>query len=233
MKLLLLGRGKTGSLVGDVARERGHAVTVYGRAEATAPNALSREALASYDAVVDFTSPEAVMGNVEACARSGKPTVIGTTGWYGAMDGVRKMVEQNKVAAVWGSNFSVGVNLFYAMLRSAAAAATYGYEFHISETHHVHKKDAPSGTAVAIRNVLTSAAGASGTAPAIEITSHRRGEVMGRHEVTLSSPVDTITLVHDAKSRRGFAEGAVLAAEWVVAQRHPGLYDFSDIFPQL
>ncbi len=120
------------------------------------------------------------------------------------------------------------MNVFYAIARAAASAAKYGYEHLHPETHHVHKKDAPSGTALALRTILQ-----PDGAPPLHIESVRTGDIMGRHEITLASEVDAITLTHEAFSRRGFAEGAVRAAEWVALQRHPGVYDFSDIFPDL
>jgi len=124
---------------------------------------------------------------------------------------------------VWGGNFSVGVNLVFEMLRVAAAAPRRGYTASITETHHIHKLDAPSGTALAMQRILGDAA----------IHSVREGDNMGRHEVIFQSDVDTITLTHQAFSRRGFALGAVKAAEWAATVRHPGIYEFSQIFRQL
>ncbi|HEY0565985.1 MAG TPA: dihydrodipicolinate reductase C-terminal domain-containing protein [Terriglobales bacterium] len=227
MNVLVLGRGKTGSLVADVVRERGHHVEVLGRAENENAAGLTPERLANVDVVVDFTTPHAVLKNVEACLRAKKPLVIGTTGWYAELPRVRSMVDQAKVAVLYGGNFSIGVNLFYAIARASTAAAQYGYDFHIRETHHVHKKDAPSGTAVAIARVLEK------NGAHAEISSVREGENMGRHELRIHSDVDTLTLTHQAESRRGFALGAVRAAEWLAAQRHPNLYDFAEIFPEL
>jgi 4-hydroxy-tetrahydrodipicolinate reductase len=227
MNVLVLGRGKTGALVADVARERGRHVEVLARAENENAAALTAERLANIDVVVDFTTPYAVLTNLEACLREKKPLVIGTTGWYADLPRVRAMVDDAKVAVLYGGNFSIGVNLFYAVVRASAAAARYGYDFHITETHHVHKKDAPSGTAVAIARVLEQAGAHA------EISSVREGENMGRHEVQIRSEVDALTLTHQAESRRGFALGAVRAAEWLAAQRHPKLYDFAEIFPEL
>lgn len=227
MNLLALGRGKTGALVAAEARERGHQVTSLGRQENEHENALTAAALDPFDVVIDFTVPEAVVPHIQACARAGKNMVVGTTGWYEHMAQVRKIVEQSKIKLVWGGNFSVGMNVFYAVTRAAAAAAKYGYAISIRETHHVHKKDAPSGTAMALRRILESS---RNTVP---IESVREGEIMGRHQVTLASAVDVITLTHEAKSRRGFAEGAVRAAEWIAMQPHPGVYDFSEIFDTL
>ena len=154
--------------------------------------------------------------------------MVGTTGWYGEIDRIRKLVETAGTGFVYGANFSIGVNLFLEVARTAAAALHHGYSGQIFERHHVHKKDAPSGTAIAIQNVMRDAAGKK---EEIEITSFREGEVVGMHEVVLESGADRIYLCHDAKSRQGFAEGAVRAAEWLEGKK--GFYDFKDIWREL
>lgn len=226
LNLLVLGRGKTGALVAAVARERGHSVCALGSAENTSARALTPEALRKVDAVIDFTTPQAVMANIEACAKHGANIVVGTTGWHGEIDRVRKLVVESGIGFVFGANFSVGVNLFFEIARPAASAVTHGYAGQILERHHVHKKDAPSGTAVALRNIAKEASGAD-----FAIQSEREGEVVGYHELVLDSPNDTITLAHNAKSRRGFAEGAVRAAEWLAGRK--GFYDFKDVWRDL
>lgn len=228
MNLLLLGRGKTGSLVAEVARARRHEVEVAGSRENAGCAALTAEKLHDVGAVLDFTTPHCVLANVEACVRSGKNMVVGTTGWYGEMDRVRQLVEEHGTGFVYAANFSVGVNLFFDAARSAAAALRHGYAGQIFERHHAHKKDAPSGTAIAIERLMRQG---SGRSEPIEITSFREGEVVGLHEVVLESENDRIYLCHDAKSRRGFAEGAVLAAEWIVGKK--GFYDFKDVWREL
>lgn len=224
MKVLVLGKGKTGALVAECARERGHQVTSAGREANITP-----QALAPFDVVIDFTTPQAAIANIEACAHARKKIVVGTTGWYAELPRMTQLVLASGASLLWGGNFSIGVNLFYSIVRSAASAASqYGYDFSITETHHIHKKDAPSGTALALQQLLASA----GIAATIE--SVREGENMGRHQITLTSPVDAITLTHQAHSRRGFALGAVRAAEWLASPaRQPGIYDFSAIFQQL
>jgi len=222
MKLLLLGHGKTGSLVAEVARERGHAVQVLTSSQNPNTAGLTADALRDVDAVVDFTTPHAVLKNIEACVRAHKSMVVGTTGWYSELPRVREMVEEGGVGFVYASNFSVGVNLFFEITRTAAVALQHGYVAKIVERHHVHKKDAPSGTAVTLQNVLRESGGHTA-----EITSLREGEVVGEHTVILGSGNDVIRLEHQAKSRRGFAEGAVLAAEWV--QGRSGFFEFRDV----
>jgi 4-hydroxy-tetrahydrodipicolinate reductase len=228
MKLLLLGRGKTGSLVAEIARLRGHEVDVAGAAENAASSALAAEKLRDIQVVIDFTTPSSVLGHIEACVDAGKNMVVGTTGWYTEVDRIRKLVETQGTGFIYAANFSVGVNLFLEVARAAATALRHDYTGQIFERHHVHKKDAPSGTAIALQNVIREASGKSDD---IEITSFREGEVVGMHELILQSPADRIYLCHDAKSRQGFAEGAVRAAEWLVGRK--GFYDFKDVWRKL
>ena len=213
-------------MVAEVARERQHRVRVLGAAHNENAKALGSETLADVDVVVDFTTPHAVIHNIEACIRHRMNMVVGTTGWYGEIPRIKKLVEESGTGFVYAANFSIGVNLFFDIVRAGAPALRYGYEGNIIEKHHVHKKDAPSGTAAQIRNVVRDAIHAE-----LPIESVREGEIVGLHQVTLDSAADTITLVHDSKSRRGFAEGAVRAAEWVKGKR--GFYDFKDIFREL
>ncbi len=226
MKLLLLGVGKTGSLVAEVARERGHAVDVLYEAENASASGLTKERLASIDVVVDFTTPHCVLDNIRACIAAGKSMVVGTTGWYGEIPQIRSEVETRGTGFVFGSNFSIGVNLFFDLVKSAAPALAHDYAVHIYERHHVHKVDAPSGTAATMQKIVQESSGRE-----VEVTSFREGEVVGMHELVLESPADTIYLCHDAKSRHGFAEGAVRAAEWLQGKK--GFYDFKDIWREM
>ena len=228
MNLLILGRGKTGSLVADVARERHHQIEIAGVKENVACGALTPEKLQGVGAVIDFTTPHGVVANIEACAKAGTNMVVGTTGWYKEIERIRALVEQHQSGFVYAANFSVGVNLFFDVARTAAAALRHEYSGQIFERHHVHKKDAPSGTAIAIQQVIRDA---SGHPKDVEITSFREGDVVGLHEVVLESAADRIYLCHDAKSRRGFAEGAVRAAEWLAGKK--GFYDFKDVWREL
>jgi len=228
MNLLLLGRGKTGSLVAEAARERKHNVQTAGSKENTACAALTPAKLQDVAMIIDFTTPHCVVANIEACVRAGKNMVVGTTGWYKELDRVRALVEQHGTGFIYAANFSVGVNLFFEVARAAGTALRHNYTGQIFERHHVHKKDAPSGTALAIQRILREA---SGRSEDVEITSFREGEVVGMHELILESGNDRIYLCHDAKSRRGFAEGAVLAAEWIAGKK--GFYDFKDVWREL
>jgi 4-hydroxy-tetrahydrodipicolinate reductase len=226
MEILILGAGKTGSMVAEVAAARGHNVDVLRGAQNPDAAGLTRDRLRSIDAVIDFTTPQAVLLNMESCILAKKNMVVGTTGWSNEVPRVRQLVDQTGTGFLYGSNFSIGVNLFYDVARSAAGALRHQYLGQIFERHHVNKKDAPSGTAVELQKIIRDA-----SATKLEITSFREGEVVGMHEVILNSPNDTIYLCHDAKSRRGFAEGAVRAAEWLAGKR--GFFCFQDVWRSL
>lgn len=228
MNLLLLGRGKTGSQVAEVAAERKHHVQIAGSNENADGAAVNPETLRGVDVVIDFTAPHCVLANIQACVRAGKNMVVGTTGWYKELDQVYRLVSEHGTGFLYAANFSIGVNIFFDMVRDAAAALRHDYTGQIFERHHLHKKDAPSGTAIAIQRILQES---SGTKEPMEITSFREGEVVGLHEVVLESQGDRIYLCHDAKSRRGFAEGAVLGAEWLSGKK--GFYNFKDIWREL
>jgi len=228
MKLLVLGKGKTGSIVADIARERGHEVVALDEHDNAGASALTPEHLRKLatDVAIDFTAPDAVIENICACARAKVNLVVGTTGWYGHVSKVRELVEESKIGFVYGSNFSIGVNVFFEAIRAAAAAVPFGYEVKLIERHHEQKKDKPSGTAVTLHKIIQETSGADA-----EITSIREGDVVGTHTVLLDSEFDTMMLVHDAKSRAGFAAGAVRAAEWIRGKK--GFYEFRDIFSEM
>jgi 4-hydroxy-tetrahydrodipicolinate reductase len=226
MNILVLGKGKTGALVAEVAAERGHAARAVGNADNAGGKALTREALGSIDVVIDFTTPHVVLENIATCVRNGGAMVVGTTGWYDRIPQVQALVENASTGLVFGANFSVGVNLFFEVAHAIAPALDLGYTGNIVERHHLTKKDKPSGTAIAIGNVIATKAGKS-----LEIESIRAENIVGDHEIRLESANDTITLAHSAKTRRGFAEGAVRAAEWIHGKT--GFYDFKDVWRQI
>lgn len=228
MHLLLLGRGKTGSLVAQIARERHHQIEVAGTKENAGQAALTPGKLATVEVVIDFTAPQCAIPNIEASIRNGKNMVVGTTGWYGELDRIRRLVEEHNTGFLYAANFSIGINLFFDVARTSAAALRHDYSGQIFERHHVHKKDAPSGTALELQRAIHEA---SGSTDNLEITSFREGDVVGMHELVFESDNDRIYLCHDAKSRRAFAMGAVLAAEWVAGRK--GFYNFKDIWREL
>lgn len=226
MNLLLLGRGKTGALVEEVARDRGHTVEALTSAQNRNASALTPTRLRGVDVVIDFTNPEATIDNMRACIQNGARIVVGTTGWHQHLDEIKSSVENSKAGLLYGSNFSIGVNVFFEIAAAAAQAVAHGYTPRIVERHHEQKKDSPSGTAVSIQRIV---ADVSGVSP--EITSVREGDTVGTHVLLFDSAADTMMLVHDAKSRRGFAEGAVRAAEWLKGKS--GFYEFRKIFREL
>jgi 4-hydroxy-tetrahydrodipicolinate reductase len=226
MNLLILGRGKTGALVAEVARARRHHVRVLDATENASANALTPNFLSEINAVIDFTTPSAVVANAEACIRAGKSMVVGTTGWYDQVPQLREKVLSAKTGFLYGSNFSIGMNLFFEIVDAAGPALSFEYSGQIFERHHAQKKDAPSGTAVTLQKILKHVGGQE-----LEVVSFREGDVVGMHEVVFNSAHDRIYLCHDSKSRRGFAEGAVRAAEWLAGKQ--GFFDFREVWKQL
>jgi 4-hydroxy-tetrahydrodipicolinate reductase len=228
MRILVLGQGKTGKLVAEVAAERGHSVHVLDAKENQNAAALTAPFVTAFDAVIDFTTPEAVIHNMRACLANGAKMVIGTTGWYDKLPDMRSLAERRGAALLYGTNYSIGVQL---MLQLAAKMTTdlkpAGYKFSISETHHITKLDAPSGTALTLRDVVRKAADLDD----VPVASIRSGEAVGLHVLEATGNGDKILLTHESHSRRPFAEGAVRAAEWLSTRT--GCYDFQEVFPQL
>jgi 4-hydroxy-tetrahydrodipicolinate reductase len=224
MQFLILGKGKTGSLVADVALERGHSVRALDINENQHASALTAANLQGVDVVIDFTAAEAAVENMRAVLALGGRIVVGTTGWYAHLEEMKSLAQKSG-ALLYGTNFSMGVQKLFRL--TAGLAKLEGYSFSIAETHHTSKLDAPSGTAITLREIIQAAR--PGTT--VEITSHRVGDAKGEHVVTASSEVDTLVIRHDAHSRRGFALGAVRAAEWVANKS--GAWDFREICDQL
>jgi 4-hydroxy-tetrahydrodipicolinate reductase len=226
MLFLVLGKGKTGSLVAEVARERGHGVRVLDLAENRNASSITAPTLAGVDAAIDFTNAEAAAQNIRAVLALGGKIVVGTTGWYASLDEMKSKTARGG-ALLYGTNFSIGVQKLFQL--TAELADLEGYAFSVTETHHATKLDAPSGTAITLKEILSSAhPGAE-----IPVISHRVGDASGEHIVTAKSDVDVIELRHDAVSRRGFALGAVRAAEWLAQQKQSGAWDFREVFEQL
>ena len=225
MLFLVLGKGKTGSLVAEVARERGHGVRALDINENQQASALTAPNLAGVDVVIDFTTPSAAVENIRAVLALGCRIVVGTTGWYAQLPELRAIAQRRGGALLYGTNFSMGVQKLFRL--TAELARIEGYKFSISETHHTSKLDAPSGTAITLKEIISS------VQPGINvpIESHRVGDANGEHVVTARSEHDVIELRHDAHSRRGFAIGAVRAAEWLYAKS--GVWEFREIFDQL
>lgn len=226
MVFLVLGRGKTGSVVADVAHEHGHSVRVIGEEENRNGAALTPPLLTHFDVVIDFTTPEAVIPNLRACLSAGTKVVVGTTGWYGRLDEMRALAEKRNAGLLYGTNFSIGVQALLRLTRELALDAK-GYKYSIRETHHATKLDKPSGTALSMQQALL----AGDPSIQVEIISMREGDAAGLHILEARSDNDLIEIRHEAFSRRGFAEGAVRAAEWLAGRT--GCYEFSSIFAQM
>jgi len=225
MLILVLGKGKTGSLVAQVARERGHGVRALDIMENQGASALTGPALAGVDVVIDFTAPESAVENMRAVLSLGRQIVVGTTGWYAQLNDMKALAIRRNAGLLYGTNFSMGVQKLFAL--TAELAKIDGYKFSISETHHTSKLDAPSGTAITLRQIIETAR------PGVEVSieSHRVGDAKGEHIVTATGEDDVLEVRHDANSRRGFATGAVRAAEWLHGKT--GVWEFRDIFDQM
>ena len=222
MQIAIVGNGKMGRAVAALAEERGHTVRLIGREHNAGGAALTRERLTGVDVAVEFTRPDAVVANLERLIEAGVPTVTGTTGWTGELARIERLVQSRKGALLHASNFSVGVHLFLRAARELASrfAGRSEFDAFILEEHHAAKRDAPSGTAAALR------AQAREADPSREfpITSVRAGYIPGTHVLTYDGPDETISLNHVARSRRAFAAGALAAAEWLPG--HPGVHRF-------
>jgi 4-hydroxy-tetrahydrodipicolinate reductase len=227
MRILVLGHGKTGKLVADVAAERSHSVHVLDAKENRDAMALTPPFVAGFDVVIDFTAPEAVVQNMRACLATGAKMVIGTTGWYDKLPDMRRLAERKQAGLLYGTNFSVGVQVMLQLAgKMGELLKDAGYAFSIEETHHASKLDSPSGTALTLAGRVKAAG--IGDVP---VTAHRKGDATGTHILVAKSDADRIVLTHDSFSRRGFAEGAVRAAEWLSTRT--GCYDFQDIYTKI
>jgi 4-hydroxy-tetrahydrodipicolinate reductase len=226
VKLALFGHGQMAHVFEARARDAGHDIgaVITSRNAADAARLLTGHAVA-----IDFSVPAAVPVHVQAAVAAGVPLVEGTTGWSGEESHVRRLVEEGGGALIYGPNFSIGVNLFYRVVASAARVlrGAPGYDPFIEEAHHAQKRDAPSGTARALEAIV--AAGLGGRP--VPVTSTRAGHIPGTHRVGFDSAADEILLVHTARSRAGFAEGALLAAQWIVGRR--GVYAFGDVLDDI
>ncbi|HWZ52551.1 MAG TPA: dihydrodipicolinate reductase C-terminal domain-containing protein [Granulicella sp.] len=228
MRILILGQGKTGSMVAEVAHERGHGVHVLNSKENAGAMALTPPFVAGFDVVIDFTTPEAVIANMRACLALGAKMVVGTTGWYDKLEEMKSLAERKGAGLLYGSNYSIGVQVMLQLVEQMGKSLAHAsYTFSLAETHHVSKLDAPSGTAITISEVVKKATGLE----EIPITATREGDAKGLHVLEARSGADRLVLTHEAFSRRGFAEGAVRAAEWIATRT--GCYDFKDVFRQL
>ena len=214
-----------GQLIERLAVEKGHEIAAI--VNESDPAEAAVEKVRGCDVAIDFTLATAVRGNVEACLAAGIPLVEGTTGWHDQRSDIQKLVIDARGAFVFGANFSIGVNLFYKIAEFSAELFSKfpEYEGFIEEQHHARKKDAPSGTALKIKDVVSKHVNVG------EIPATRAGNIPGTHRLGFDGPADQILLEHTARSREGFALGAIIAAEWIVGKT--GFYEFADVMSEI
>lgn len=225
VRVALIGMGRMGRAIDTLAVERG--CSIVARIDADVMSAgLTDVALNGAQVAIEFTQPEAAIDNAVACLRLGCPVVIGTTGWAARADELQRAVTSANVSALWSPNFSIGVQLFLSIAQDAARRLRdlTSFETHVVETHHSAKKDAPSGTGIAIAERL-----AAGLGHAVPISSVRVGSVPGTHDIIIDAPFEQIRLTHEARDRRVFADGALTAARWLAGVKTPGLYTMQDV----
>ncbi len=229
MKIALIGYGVMGKLIRTLAENKNHEIAVIiDESDANLSAERLAEKLKSADVAIDFSSAEAVKRNVEACVLAEIPLVEGTTGWNNEREEIEQFIKENDGAFVFGANFSVGVNLFYRITDFAAElfAKFDDYGVFIEERHHSRKKDAPSGTALKLKDLV-----AKHITKDFSVSATRAGNIPGTHIVGFDGNADTIELTHTARSREGFASGAILAAEWIAERK--GFYEFTDVMDEI
>lgn len=229
MKIALIGYGTMGRLIKTLAENKKHEIAaVIDESSANLSVNELAEKLKEADAAIDFSVADAVGRNVEACLLANVPLVEGTTGWNGEKENIKKLVEEKQGAFVFAANFSIGVNLFYKITDYAAEliGKFEEYEAFVEEQHHSRKKDAPSGTALKLKEIL-----AKNIEKDFSVASTRAGHIPGTHRVGFDGIADQILLEHAARSGEGFAAGAILAAGWIVGKR--GFYEFTEVLDEI
>ncbi len=240
MKIALIGYGKMGKQIEELALAAGHQIVMT--IDADSLNDISSDKFKTADVAIEFTNPDSAVENIKACFKAGIPVVCGTTGWYSSMPLVQKLVDELQGSLLYASNFSLGVNLFLEINKKAAAIMQKYpvYALHIEETHHIHKKDAPSGTALTLANEILPFFPEKKTIKSILnnekdslrddqllINSLRIDEVPGTHDMIYTCEEDEILLRHTAFNRAGFAKGAIAAAEWLKGRS--GIFTMADV----
>lgn len=225
MKIALIGYGKMGRIIETLATEKGDEI-VARIDETNSGNLIEQLKLA--DVAIDFSNAEVVKKNVEACLAANIPLVEGTTGWNHEKDEIKNLIEAKNGAFVFGANFSVGVNLFYRITDFASTlfAKFDDYEAFIEEQHHSKKLDAPSGTALKLKEIVE-----KNIKKDFSVSATRAGRIPGTHRVGFDGTADQILLEHLARSREGFASGAILAAHWIIGKK--GFYEFTDVMDEI
>ncbi|MCM1449143.1 MAG: hypothetical protein NC082_02265 [Clostridiales bacterium] len=239
MKIALIGYGKMGHAIERIALDRGHEIVC--RIDADNINDIDGDEFATADAAIEFTMPQAAADNCMRAIRRGVPVVSGTTGWNESLARLKAACDAGEGTLMWSSNFSIGVNLFKALNKylTRLMKPFKQYRPSMTEVHHIHKLDHPSGTAITLAegimevdpDIKAWTEDPTDNPASLVISHERRGEVPGIHSITWDSPVDSITITHDAKSRDGFALGAVMAAEWLAGKK--GYHDIDEFINEL
>ncbi|MDI9611865.1 MAG: dihydrodipicolinate reductase C-terminal domain-containing protein [Acidobacteriota bacterium] len=230
MRIALLGYGKMGKMVEAIAVREGWDVGPRLDIEDNpGGRGITADSMKGVDVAVEFSQPEAVMANIEAAARAGVNLVVGTTGWMAGRERAERLVADSGIGLIHGANFSPGMNLFFEIVAHASrlVGSNLRYDSFMMEEHHREKKDAPSGTALDLRDLMRPHLGDRD----LSITSVRAGFIPGTHVIGFDSEADTLLLEHRARNRQGFAEGAFLAARWIVGKK--GMYDFRRVFREI
>jgi len=232
MNIAIIGYGKMGRIIERIAVDNG--IEVKAKIDPEASGAthkeINKESLNGVDVCIEFTAPHVAVENIKKIVRLRKNVVVGTTAWYDKLDEVKEVVEENGVGIIYSPNFSIGVNVFFRLIKHASKIMDKlpDYDISMKELHHVHKKDAPSGTAKKIAEIITEHVS---RVKDINIESIREGEIPGTHIVNFESKSDIIKLEHEAKGREGFALGAVMAALWIKGKK--GFYSIEDMMDEI
>lgn len=240
MSVAIVGYGRMGQEIEATANEQGVKVDAIFDVK----NHLTNISDYSFSTAIEFTSPNAVLDNIKLLAEHGRNIVTGTTGWYDKMDEVKAIVKQNNIGFVWGANFSIGVNLFFKIIENTSSIFNGFEDFDVMvhEMHHKNKVDSPSGTAIKIAyNIMDNLSRKNSIVSdkidgkieegQLHVSSTRGGEIFGKHSVYFDSVSDEILLSHNAKNRKGFAKGAVLASQWIFNRK--GFFEFSDVIDDI
>lgn len=237
-KIALIGYGKMGRMIAEVAQQpNNNDLEIIHKIDKNDLEKLTDNELQQADVAIEFSTPESAFDNIKRCISVGIPVVSGTTGWLDRQQEINKFCIDTSGAFLYASNFSIGMNIFFEVNKHLAGimSAQAGYTVGIDETHHIHKKDSPSGTAIHLaEDIIAEHRGKSrwvnnptGEPDDLLILSHRKGEVPGRHEVKYTGEADSITINHTANSRKGFAEGALLAARWIIGKK--GIFSMRNV----
>ncbi len=235
MEIALIGYGKMGKEIENIALKRNHKISF--KIDNEKNWKLSKEKLKNTDVAIDFSTPQSVISNIKKCFNANVPVVVGTTGWFEHLEEIKRLCKKTKQALFFSSNFSIGMNIFFELNKKLASVMSNydDYDVTIEEIHHIQKLDAPSGTAIILANEIISninrkekwVNNKAQSENELEISSIRKNKVTGTHKVKYDSDVDSIEIIHTAKSRKGFALGAVLAAEFIYGKK--GFFEMKDM----